>query len=90
MQDAIYIGLNSRSAGVLETNVDHLKLDSEYDRKIYIDWYLKIIMIIIKKVDALSIEQPARNNHQPIGHQISRLSRPIFAQKSIFWGKYGR
>ena len=32
--------------GVLETNVDHLKLDSEYDRKTYIDWYLKMKMII--------------------------------------------
>ena len=83
MQNAIYIWLKSRSAGGLETNVDHLKLDSEYDRKTYIDWYFKIIILIIKKVDALSIEQPARNNHQPIGHQISRLSMPIFAQESI-------
>ena len=75
----------------MHCNVDHLKLDSEYYRKTYIDWYFKmIIIIVIKKVDALSIEQPVRNNHQPIGHQISRLLRPIFAQESIFWGKNGR
>ena len=51
---------------------------------------LQLFTHVSNQVDALSLRQPMRHNHQPTNRAPNEPARLKCAQESIFWVKYDR